>query len=193
VMAVFPSGGSAAVRAAVAMQVALDNAPSLDDVRLGIGIHAGNVLLGTLGEPERFEATVISDVVNVASRIEGASKQLGVSILASDRVMNDVDGGLARSRSMGRIQLKGRSDAIEVVELLPSTGRRSEDARIHSVAEFRVALEAFRAGDHARAAVLFGAIVDANPEDAPALFYMVECQHRMANGVGIGPLKLEQK
>ncbi len=78
-----------AVRAALGMSAALarfnavESASGLDPVRIGIGIHCGEMVAGSVGSTERMEYTVIGDVVNVASRIQSLNKDYGTEILVS--------------------------------------------------------------------------------------------------------------
>jgi len=93
IMALFPRSAQNALDAAIAMQKEMQvynrhrancgYAP----VRIGIGIHFGDTIIGTIGENERIEVTVISDTVNVASRLESLSKRYGAGILVSGDVL----------------------------------------------------------------------------------------------------------
>ena len=77
VMALFPASPDEAVSAAIAIQLRLQKLnelrkrKGLDPIAMGIGIHSGKLMLGTVGEKDRIDGTVISDTVNLTSRLEG--------------------------------------------------------------------------------------------------------------------------
>ncbi len=60
-------------------------------IAIGIGVHRGDLMLGTIGESLRFETTVLSDAVNIAARMEGLTKVFRALILTSSAVMENVD------------------------------------------------------------------------------------------------------
>ncbi|MEG3844496.1 ATP-binding protein, partial [Microcoleus sp. herbarium14] len=80
VMALFPTFPEDGVRAAIDMQQEVNffneqrEKNGLFPIKIGVGLHAGNLMLGTIGERERMESTVIADAVNLASRLEGLTK-----------------------------------------------------------------------------------------------------------------------
>ena len=84
------------------------------DVRLGIGVNSGEVLVGNLGSERRMEYTVIGDVVNVASRLEGLARP-GQTLLTAEVVK--AAGGEFATVSLGEHPLRGKRQAIEVFAL----------------------------------------------------------------------------
>lgn len=126
IMALFPSGKSAAAAAFAIQDVLADynqtrQTSGYDQLRIGIGIHSGRLMLGMIGEEKRLEGTVISDAVNTAARIESLTKQYGEALLVT-RTIVDETAGLYTAEALGSVQLKGKSEPVAVFRL-----QRSQD------------------------------------------------------------------
>ncbi len=100
-----------AVVAAEAVREMLETVARTTDVQLGIGVHSGDVVVGCLGSGMRLEFTVLGDTVNTASRLEAATKTVGVSCLFSATTAARLPEGTVQS--VGEVDLRGRA-AMEV-------------------------------------------------------------------------------
>lgn len=112
-----------AVRAAQDMLAELDRLNrrieqrGQEPIRIGIGIHSGEAVVGNIGSPERMEYTAIGDVVNVASRIEGLNKKFNSEILISEDTYRSIR-DTVQTEFLGKESVKGRSRPIAIHKVL---------------------------------------------------------------------------
>ena len=97
IMALFPKSPDEALTAAIAMRQDLSKynvtrrERNYEVIEMGIGIHSGSLMLGTVGSKSRLDTTVIGDTVNLASRLESMTKTFKIPIMISDAVYNQMD------------------------------------------------------------------------------------------------------
>ena len=124
VMALFPGSPSDAVEAALEMRAMLRTynerrrRRGYAPVETGTGIHTGMLMLGTIGESERMDSTVISDAVNLASRLEGLTKEYDCGIIISEAaLLLCKERGFAH-REIDIVRVKGKAEPVRVFEVL---------------------------------------------------------------------------
>ena len=176
IMALFPRDPRDAVRAAIAMQSELRRGNEADPTRapvaIGVGIHLGRVMMGTIGEEERFEATVISDAVNLTARLESLTKQLRCAVLISEDVEATLDAELrTHTRRVGTFVVKGKIQPVVLFEVFASDAPSLRATKVGSRAGFERMLEVFATRGAAEARGLAAALHDESPDDGPAAWW----------------------
>ncbi|MBP0014471.1 MAG: GAF domain-containing protein [Roseofilum sp. SBFL] len=128
-MAVFGSPAPLEDHAWCAMQTAVEmryrlaeynqkrKAQGLMEISIGIGIHSDVVVSGNIGSSKRMELTSIGDGVNLASRLEGTSKQYGTDIVISEKTYRNY-ADRVYVRELDNITVKGKSKPVTIYELL---------------------------------------------------------------------------
>ena len=174
VMAIFPGDPLKAVRAAEglmaevrAFNAARPNAPM--PLAIGIGIHKGPVILGTVGDSERMDVTVIGDAVNVSSRLESLTKAFGAGALVSQDTLGS---SLEGMRRVGAVRVKGRREPVELFEILACCGSKDErEQKAAGDERFQRGLRAYAQGDMTRAKEHFTIAAAEAPSDRLAKLY----------------------
>jgi adenylate cyclase len=97
-------------------------------LEIGIGIHCGSVIVAEIGHPRRMQLTAIGDAVNVASRVESATKEVGARLLVTAEVAAALGGDFVLGRRLA-VHLKGTTGDRELVEVLAATAPAGEVAQ----------------------------------------------------------------
>lgn len=190
IMALFPNCAEDAVQAAIEMQqqVKIYNKHRQNSgykpISIGIGLHTGTLMLGTIGEAERMESTVISDAVNLASRVEGLTKLYGVGIVASVQTLCRIDDPQHyKCRFLDRVQVKGKQTPVAVFEIYDGDSDITIELKTQTQTYFEQGIFFHYQQQFAQAKQMFLRVLQVNKQDKAAIFYVERCDTLMKNGV----------
>ena len=175
-----------AMRAAIAMITELDiwNATRISHGKrpldMGIGINTDMVVTGNIGSPKRMNYTMIGDGVNLASRLESACKQYQTRILISEMTRGKLR-GIYRTREVDRVVVKGKTEPVEIYEVLDYHTEESFPNLVEVINLFREGVTQYRRGNWDKAISAFQEALALNPRDKVSQMYVERCQHLKTN------------
>lgn len=182
VMALFTGSVDDALRASIAMHNRIDQFNMRQEqagrpvIHSGFGIHFGEVSLGSMGTMRRMQTTAIGDTVNIAARIESATKSFKTDVILSDAVYDRVEQpALFRLRKIDTVRVKGKEQPISLYELYDIDEPELAKSKDSSLQDFNKALELYQLGDFDGALELFQKCADICPEDAIPPIYIKRC------------------
>lgn len=192
IMALFPSKVDDAVNCAIEMQRVIENyneerikwdkAP----IAAGIGIHTGDVIIGTIGENQRMEGTVVSDAVNISSRLENLTKFYSSKILISMESLLEMDNQTDFNfRILDKVKVKGKERFTSVVEILDGYDETKLNNLLKTKIHFEQGLAFYIEKEFANAIKSFHKVIRLVSDDKASKIYIQRAEFYLKNGVPV--------
>jgi len=189
-MAIFPYSVDDAVRTAIEKQQRIQalNAEleksGLPPLFVGIGIHSGHMMVGMIGEEKRLQGDAFSDNVNLTSRVEGLTRFYGVSVILTLEAMTRLENrSHCLHRSLGKVRVKGRQAPLELFEIFEGDPDDLRTLKHETRSTHEQGMQYYQRGDFSQAQKCFLSVLERNPRDQLASFYLTRCTRRLAEGV----------
>ena len=178
-MAIFPENTDDTLRAAIEMHVILRKynkeriAKGRVPLQMGIGLHAGPLIMGIIGDKQRMDAATISDTVNASSRVEGLTKHFGSNILITEAVVNKLRNRNAFNlRYLGLVQVKGKAQVMKIYECFDGDSEHQIELKKVTLADFEKGMKLYYNKMFAEAEKYFTKVVKKNKSDKSAVLFL---------------------
>ena len=148
------------------------------EISIGIGLNTGPVNVGNMGSAKRLAWTVMGDNVNLASRLEGMTKEYRSRIVVSEATYRQVAEHFV-CRELDRIRVKGKHQPVGIYELMDVAGERAKYEPLMN--RFKTAMGAYHAQQWREAAGEFGELLASYPDDGPTQIFLQRALEFMEN------------
>jgi len=180
IMALFPEAADHAVQAAISILETLNKynnsriQKGRSPLKVGIGVHTGMLMLGTVGGKSRMDGTVISDAVNVASRVEGLTKTYGTPLLITEQTYQRLEQVTRyKIRVIDQVQVKGKSQLVTVYEVFDADLPELMALKIKTLDDFQQGFLLYHQQRESRDwSYYFERVLQINQQDESAKIYL---------------------
>lgn len=183
IMALFPKGPESAILGALDMIKALGeynlhrNNSGYEPLKIGVGIHCGPLMMGTIGNDDRMDSTVIADAVNLTSRLEGLTKEYHATMIVSlDTLSRLPDQDKFKSRFLGVSPIKGKSLPVPIYEIFDCDDVELRELKTLHKDAFEQGVNLHISNDAAGAQAIFAELYKKVPQDLSIRSYLKEAQ-----------------
>ncbi|MDM8566641.1 bacteriohemerythrin, partial [Candidatus Halobeggiatoa sp. HSG11] len=146
-------------------------------IESGIGLNTGNLMLGIIGEKKRLQCTVISDTVNVASRLENITKTYKVPLIISQNTFDNLENtSLYKYRFIDNIKVKGRSKYLNVFEVFDGEEEITKKGKLANLEMFEQAVNLYQQQKFIETETLMRKCLQVNAHDTIAKLYVQRCE-----------------
>jgi adenylate cyclase len=185
----YPDHADRALRAAVTMQRHMDalnrrwrgGDARQQELKVRIGIHTGEVVVGNLGGEGRFSYSAIGDAVNLASRLEPANKTYDTLVMVSQATLAAADASKVRVRELDYVAVVGKEEPVVVYELLELADAGLPAAKEEALRRYERGMAEYKQHRWAAAKAHFLAALEVCPDDGPSRLYAERCEGHESN------------
>jgi|GEM_PF-3193509 len=150
---------------------------------INIGLYKGNIMLGIIGEEKRMECSMILDDGNIPQQMTRLARKLGVSMLASESIMQSLENSSAYlHRYMGNIKFEGTTQPIKVYDIFQGNSQRIRIARADTKEIFEEGISLYEQGQFLEARTCFIEVLKRDRGDTAAKTYFYLSDESYQNG-----------
>ena len=179
IMAIFQRSPDDGLKAAIGMQQVMTEyneqrrAENRREIKIGIGLHTGSLIMGIIGDKRRADAATISDTVNSASRMEGLTKGFGSKILISEVTLQKLAHPEEfKLRYLGKVKVKGKKNMIGLYECFDADDSELLAHKLATSTQMEEGVGYLEKKDYPLAIKVFDTLVKAHPDDRAAQFLL---------------------
>jgi adenylate cyclase len=167
-----PQHAQAAIDSALAMLSELKSLnatdPRFKNIDIGIGIATGEAIVGNFGGANRFDYSVIGDVVNLAARLEGLTRKFKAHLLVSRETVVRATGHRYIKREIGQVRVKGKERPVAIVEI---AGHANDGVDPRLFNRFAHLIDLLQNGRAEEARAELNSLIEENPDDGVVTMY----------------------